>query len=109
MSVTPKLGTGRSSLTPLWSGLRAALDDPRHCDLPLLNGYLLYWTPWGSCEIWGAPPNLWFAVVPALGFQILSICFPKDPCVELCGIICPGASILAMTPRRCNRLPDVVS
>ena len=108
MSGTPKLGTGCSSLTPLWSGWRAALDNPRHCDLPLLNGYLPYRTPRGSCEIRGASPNLWFAVVPALGFRISSIRFPDGPFVELCGILCPGASILARTPRRCNRLPDVV-
>jgi hypothetical protein len=108
MSGTPKLGTGYSSLTPLWSGRRAALDDPRHWDLPLLNGYLPYCTPQGSCEIRGASPNLWFAVLPALGFRILSIRFPAGPFVDLCGFFCPGALALATTPRRCNRLPNVV-
>ena len=44
----------------------------------------------------------------ALGFQILSIRFPNGPFVELCGIVCPEALILATTPRRCNRLPDVI-
>ena len=108
MSGTPKLGTGCSSLTPLWSGRWAALDNPRHCDLPLLNGYLPYCTPWGSCKIWGVSPNLWFAVVPALGFRILSIHFPASPFVDLCSFVCPGASVLATTPRRCNRLSDAV-
>ena len=107
MSVTPKLRTGCASLTPLWSGRRAALDNSRHYDLPLLNGYLPYPTPRGSCKIQGASPNLWFVVVPALRFRILSIRFPAGPFVELCGIVCPGALILVTTPRRCNRLPDV--
>ena len=105
---TPKLGTGCSSLTPLWSGRRAALDNPRHCNLPLLNGYLSNRTPWGSCEIRGASPNLWLAVVPALGFQILSIHFPASLFVDLCRFVCPGASVLATTPRQYNRLPDAV-
>jgi hypothetical protein len=105
MSVITKLGTGCSSLTTCW---QAALDDPRHCNLSLLNGYLPYRTPRGSCEIQGASPNLWFAVVPALGFRILSICFPDGPFVGLCRIVCPGALILATTPCWCNRLPDVV-
>ena len=108
MSGTPKLGTGCSSLTPLWSGRRAALDDPRHCNLPLLNSYLPYCTPRGSCEIRGALPNLWFAVVPALGFRILSVRFTAGPFVDLCGFVCPGASVLATTQRRCNRLPVAV-
>jgi hypothetical protein len=51
---------------------------------------------------------LWFAVMPALGFWILSICFPNGLFVDLCGTVCPGVSILAVTPRWCNRLPDVV-
>ena len=112
MSGTPKLGHVCSSPSPLWSGRRAALADPRHCDLPLLNGYLPYRPPRarGTCEIRGASasPNLWFAVVTALGFRISSIRFPNGPFVDLCGGVCPGASILAATPRRCNRLPDVV-
>ena len=101
MTVTPKLGTGCSSLTLLWSGQWATLDDPWHCDLPLLNDYLPYRTPQGLYEIRGASPNLWFAVALALGFRILSIRFPKGPFVELCGIVFPGASILAATPRQC--------
>ena len=108
MSVTPKLGTGCSSLTPLWSGRRATLVVPQHCDLPLLNGYLPCRASRGSCKIQGASPNLWFAVAPALGFRISSFRFPDGPFVVLCGIVCPGALILAATPRRCNRLPDVV-
>ena len=108
MSGTPKLGTGCSSLTPLWSGWQAALDNPWHCDLPLLNGYLPYRTPGGSCEIRGASRNLWFAVLPALGFRILSIRSPAGPCVDLCGFVCPGALVLATTLCRCNRLPDAV-
>ncbi len=108
MSGTPKLGTVCPSPYPLWSGRQAALADPRHCDFPLLNGYLPYRPTKGTCEIRGASPNLWFAVVPALGFRILSIRFPDGPFVDLCGAICPGALILAATPRRCNRLPDVV-
>jgi hypothetical protein len=108
MSGTPKLGIGCSSLTPLWSGWRAALDNPGHCNLPLLNSYLPYWTLWGSCKIWGASPNLWFAVVPALGFLILSIRFPAGLFVDLCGFVCPGALVLATMPHRCNRLPDGV-
>ena len=108
MSGTPKLGTVCPSPYPLWSGRRVALTDPRHCDLPFLNGYLPYRPPRGTCEIPGASPNLWFAVVPALRFWISSIRFPDGPFVDLCGAVCPGASILAATPRRCNRLPDVV-
>ena len=64
--------------------------------------------PRGLCKIWGASPNLWFAVMPALGFQILSIRFPAGPFVDLCGFVCPGALVLATTPRQCNRLPDAV-
>jgi hypothetical protein len=108
VSGTPKLGTVCPSPYPLWSGWRAALADPRHCDLPLLNSYLPYRPPRGTCEIQGASPNLWFAVVPALGFWISSIRFPDCPFVDLCGAVCPGALILAATPRRCNRLHDVV-
>ena len=108
MSGTPKLGTVCPSSYPLWSGRRAALADPRHCDLPLLNGYFPYRPPRGTCEVRGASPNLWFAVVPALGFWIASLRFPDGPFVDLCGAVCPGASIVAATPRRCNRLPDVV-
>ena len=108
MSGTPKLGTVCPSSYPLWSGRRAARADPRHCDLPLLNGYFPYRPPRGTCEIRGLSPNLWFAVVPALGFWISSLRFPDGPFVDLCGAVCPGASIVAATPRRCNRLPDVV-
>ena len=108
MAGTPKLGTVCPSPYPLWSGRRAALANPCHCDLPLLNGYFPYRPPRGTCEIRGASPNLWFAVVPALGFRISSLRFPDGPFADLCGAICPGASILAATPRRCNRLPDVV-
>ena len=108
MSGTPKLGTVCPSSYPLWSGRRAALADTRHCDLPLLNGYFPYRPPRGTCDVRGALPNLWLAVVPALGFRIASLRFPDGPFVDLCGAVCPGASIVAATPRRCNRLPDVV-
>ena len=108
MSGTPKLGTVCPSKYFLWSGRWDALADPRHCDLPLLNGYFPYRPPRGTCEIRGLSPNLWFAVVPALGFWISSLRFPDGPFVDLCGAVCLGASILAATPRRCNRLPDVV-
>ena len=108
MRGTPKLGPVCLSPSPLWSGRRAAFADQRHCDLPVLNGYLPYRPPRGTCKIRGASPNLWFAVVPALGFWISSIRFPDGLFVDLCGAVCPGALILAATPHRCNRLPDVV-
>ena len=108
MSSTPKLGTVCLAPSPLWSGRRAALADPRHCNLLLLNGYLPYRPSRGTCKIWGASPNLWFVVVLALGIWISSIRFPNGPFVDLCGAVCPGASTLAATSRRCNRLPDVV-
>ena len=105
---TPKLGTVCPLSYPLWSGRRAALANPLHCDLPLLNGYFPFRPPRGTCEVRGASPNLWLVVVPALGFRIASLRFPDGPFVDLCGAVCPGASIIAATLRRCNRLTDLV-
>ena len=65
---THKLGTVCPASYPLWSGRRAALANPLHCDLPLLNGYFPFRPPRGTCEVRGSSPNLWLAVVPALGF-----------------------------------------
>ena len=81
MAGTHKLGTVCPASYPLWSGRRAALVNPRHCDLPLLNGYFPYRPPRGTCEVRGASPNLWLAVVPALGFRSQSArqCWIESP------------------------------
>jgi hypothetical protein len=60
------------------------------------------------CKLQGASPNLWFAVVAALGFRITLIRFPEGPFVGLFAAVCPEGSILMAVPRQCNTLPDVV-
>ncbi len=47
-------------------------------------------------------------MVAALEFWITSFCFPKGPFVALLEASCPAALVLATTPRRCNKLPDVI-
>jgi hypothetical protein len=47
-------------------------------------------------------------VVAALGFRITLACFLDGPFVGLLGAICPDVSILATTPHRCNRLPNII-
>ena len=83
--------------------------DSKHCDLPLLSGFLPYRTPRGSCELRGFGPSLWFGVAWALGFLISSIQLPPGPFVDLMLDVCPNVwSVLSVLPRRCNTLPDVV-
>ena len=108
------IGAGPSKLDPhsqlvsrLWSGCRDPVVDT-HCDLPLLRGFLPFRSPRGSCELRAACPCLWFAVVGALGFRVTSICCPDPPFVAVVSKFWPEASILSPSPRRCNRLPDVI-
>jgi hypothetical protein len=79
------------------------------CDLPLLSGFVSYRTSRGNCKIWCASPNLWFVVAVALGFHVISLCFLSPPFVALVSTFWLGASVLAVKPRCCNPLPNVVS
>ena len=98
----------RHQYLSLWSGRWEGVADSKHCDLPLLSGFLPYRTPRGSCELRGSGPNLWFGVARALGFTISSVRLPPRPFVDLILDVCPHVSVLSVLPRRCNTLPDVV-
>ena len=52
--------------------------------------------------------NLWFAVAGALGFRVASFQPPDPLFASLLRTFCPTASALSCTPRRYNRLPDLV-
>ena len=66
---TPKLGTVCSPQSSLWFGCQGALGNPLHYDLPLLNGFLPYWSPW-ACVSCGGPctiSGLWWWWLWAFG------------------------------------------
>jgi hypothetical protein len=105
---TAKLGHVSTSQSSLWSGQWGALDDPLHCDLPLLNGFHPYQSPCGTCKLRIASPNSCIAVVAALGFRIMSILSLEGPFIGLFTMVCQRALVLATHPRRCNTLPVVI-
>ncbi len=100
------LGSGPSNLepvSPLFSRLCSGHRDPladAHCNLLLLGGFLPFCPLCGCCELRGASPNLRFAGAAALGSQVSSM--------TLVSGFWAGASILSVSPRHCNRLPDAV-
>ena len=83
--------------------------DDAHCDQPMLHGFRKYRSPRGKCEIRGAGPNLWFAVAPALGFQVGSFRFSHSEFAQLLESNCPQAATLDAHTRRCNTLPEIIS
>ena len=82
--------------------------DDAHCDQPMLHGFQTYRSPRGKCEIRGAGPNLWFAVAPALGFQVGSFRFSHSDFAQLMESYCPQAATLDAHTRRCNSLPEII-
>jgi hypothetical protein len=102
--VGPSLPTTQNQL---WLGLQGSVHNP-HCNLPLLTGFLPFCPLRGICEVQGVGPNLWFAVVGALGFQVLTFCSGDPSFSSLLGSLCLAALQLATSPRRCNQLPDVI-
>ncbi len=82
--------------------------DDAHCDQPMLHGFRKYRSPRGKCEIRGAGPNLWFAVAPALGFQVGSFRFSHSEFAQLMESYCPQAATLDAHTRRCNTLPEII-
>ena len=96
------------SLAPaLWAGRQAGGKD-RHSDQLLVRGFLPYRLPWGTCEVRGAGPNLWFAVAKALGFRVTLIRCPYLPFVQLVLSFCPGVSVLSPASQRFTSLPELV-
>ncbi len=79
-----------------------------HCDLPLVNSFLSFWPPRGTCELRGAAPNLWFAVVEALGFRVFSFRSSHPAFTALLSTLFGSASSLGVVARRCNKLPDII-
>ena len=79
-----------------------------YSDQLLVRGFLKYRSSQGCCEIRGAGPNLWFATVQALGFQISTVRCDYTPFVDLIAPFCGGPRLLSAWPRRFNSIPDVV-
>ena len=82
--------------------------DDAHCNQPMLHGFRKHRSPRGKCEIRGTGPNLWFAVAPALGFQVGSFRFTHSEFAQLMEGYCPQAVTLDAHSRRCNTLPTII-
>ncbi len=84
--------------------------DP-HSDQKLARGFLPFWSIRGACEIWGSTANLWYATAKALGFAVLTVCYPDPLFVGHLSGLCVGAQSLGPHPgclRRPRWLPDIV-